>query len=128
MEILLFIIGLLVIGWFERDKTADLAKAMEELSHRPEELEKLDTFRAMKKAYMSSYKWREKRECALAAAHYRCTTCKSKHGLQVHHIRYNLVPREPVADLRVLCEVCHLELHLEHGFPTTYKEYMEWNH
>lgn len=61
----------------------------------------------------SDPRWPKARRRALAKAHYRCATCKSRENLEVHH-------RQPISkggaeftqtNLQVLCHTCHKDHH-----------------
>lgn len=94
-----------------------------------ENAHKLADFRIRKAQYLLSDRWQKKRSLKLREQNHMCELCSSPNLLQIHHIRgYNKIPYEPLQDLVVLCDTCHNEEHLKHGFPSTYQEYMEWNH
>ena len=86
-------------------------------------------FQAMKRDYMHSQAWDEKRKECLHIHHYKCTSCNARNKpLDVHHTSgYNKVPFEPVSCLVALCRDCHDYQHTIYGFPQTYDEYMNWN-
>lgn len=58
--------------------------------------------------YLTSHHWRCVRASALAFYGYRCGWCGGKKKLQVHHLNYKSLHGERMADLEVLCAVCHL--------------------
>ena len=47
------------------------------------------------------------RHARLVIAGDKCETCKSTRRLQLHHIRYDTLGHETVADVRILCDTCH---------------------
>ena len=64
--------------------------------------------------YISSQRWRDKRERALESAHYKerywCQDCGwdfPKDQLEVHHLTYERLGREKDSDLIVVCSRCH---------------------
>lgn len=66
------------------------------------------------KVYIKSPKW--KLMCKRAYAKYgkRCMACRSTQKLHVHHATYDRFGRELVQDLRVVCDVCHRQIHQTH--------------
>lgn len=40
-----------------------------------------------------------------------CSKCQATERLQVHHLRYRMLGREPVSDLTLLCDSCHRGVH-----------------
>ena len=87
----------------------------------------LANFLYMKRQYLLSSNWRDKREQALQRDRYMCRNCNSTTRLNVHHIRYSSIPNEPLTHLITLCESCHTQGHQFHGYPQTYSDYMRWN-
>ena len=62
--------------------------------------------------YIKSDEWKIRRSMALADARFRCRLCNSKEKtLHVHHRTYENLGNETLADLTVLCEVCHSKFH-----------------
>ena len=60
--------------------------------------------------YISSPKWKLKREQALLHSGYRCERCKNSVyscKLEVHHKTYNNFKHEKSEDLEVVCSDCH---------------------
>ena len=86
-------------------------------------------FMFMKSQYLHSKEWDTKRRTCLILHKYRCARCNcDNESLEVHHTSgYNLIPHEPQKVLVALCRNCHEIQHKKYGFPSTYKEYMEWN-
>lgn len=62
--------------------------------------------------YLQSWQWKEKSEWIKYIRGNECQKCKSKKGLQVHHIRYDSLGNEAGEDVIVLCKECHKK---EHG-------------
>src|ERR1035437_234553 len=63
------------------------------------------------KEYLLSDVWKRKREQKLKESGYKCEECNSKIFLQVHHKTYKHIFKEPMKDLKTLCEVCHKANH-----------------
>ena len=85
-------------------------------------------FKHAKYNYLKSADWCNKRKEVLRRDNYQCCCCGESDNLQVHHdAGYNLIPHEPISSLRTLCGTCHKNFHDRHGYPQTYKEYMEWD-
>lgn len=62
--------------------------------------------------YLGSREWQEKRFAVLQRDGYRCTACKSKSRLEVHHLVYSKIRgEEALSQLTTLCHVCHLKQH-----------------
>jgi len=57
--------------------------------------------------YLKSAKWRAIRDLALKRDGYRCVDCRNKFNLQVHHLTYEHIGGELLADLKTLCRKCH---------------------
>lgn len=66
-------------------------------------------------SYLQSPEWRKRRDAALRKARFRCEQCQSKRKLQVHHLTYERLGDEAPDDLKVLCERCHEDQHVEHA-------------
>jgi hypothetical protein len=62
--------------------------------------------------YLKSRAWEQRRNGALLRADGRCQLCNYSKGLQVHHVRYTNVGKEPISDFRVLCLECHKQVHV----------------
>lgn len=63
------------------------------------------------KAYLRSPEWDARRRSALDRDGHQCRGCGVKKNLQVHHIRYDNLGREPLEDLTTLCVECHKAVH-----------------
>ena len=70
--------------------------------------------------YMKSPQWAAKREERLRLDGNHCVMCGRSNGLQkdgvtpilqVHHISYQRLGNEPMADLVSLCPTCHKRIH-----------------
>lgn len=61
--------------------------------------------------YLKSSKWRLKRQHKFNQVGRRCEECGSLRKLHVHHLTYDRLYVEKLEDLKVLCEVCHMEAH-----------------
>ncbi len=69
--------------------------------------------------YMKSEEWAAKRDERLRLDDNYCVMCGRKNGvtrkgkpvLQVHHISYQHLGNEPMADLVSLCAGCHRKIH-----------------
>jgi hypothetical protein len=92
------------------------------------ETKDLIDFREMKTEYMESQAWQDKRQRVLKRDSHECQLCYSTDNLEVHHTKYDRVPYEPIDHLILLCRSCHQKEHDKHGYPSTYQEYMKWNH
>lgn len=78
--------------------------------------------------YLKSDTWHQKQRLALARDNHTCTSCGSTKNLHVHHdAGYNLIPNEPIEDLRTLCNICHKAFHDTHGYPNTITDYLSWD-
>ena len=89
----------------------------------------LTKFMYMKSKYLKSQEWKDKRKLVLKRDHYKCKSCKSYNDLEVHHLSgYSDIPNEPIESLITLCRSCHQAWHDKHGYPNSYKSYIEWNH
>lgn len=62
-------------------------------------------------AYLASFAWTKKRGEVLARDGYACKFCGAPAG-QVHHLTYDNVSHEDLADLVSVCRACHEQ---EHG-------------
>lgn len=60
-------------------------------------------------SYMNSPEWQEKRREVLEAAGFKCERCGTTENLTVHHLNYENLGDEDLADLEVLCTDCHPE-------------------
>lgn len=57
--------------------------------------------------YMQSPEWQKKRQKAFRFHGKRCSICGSTNSLDVHHVTYKRLYREPMTDLTILCRGCH---------------------
>jgi len=57
--------------------------------------------------YLGSEAWEQKRKQRLAISNWKCAACGSGHQLQVHHLTYERIFNEEMADLLPLCEYHH---------------------
>jgi 5-methylcytosine-specific restriction endonuclease McrA len=65
--------------------------------------------------YIKSDAWKLKCEVYWAKNGRWCKACKTTRGpLMVHHMTYDHLGREPMADLMGLCQNCHREVHAAH--------------
>ena len=109
-----------------------LLQPKEPALHYPEEPEideDLVHFMYIKHQYLRSIEWDTKRKLCLARHNYACARCKTDGiTLEVHHLfGYNLIPNEPQEALVPLCRTCHEIQHKKYRYPSTFKDYMEWN-
>ncbi len=61
-------------------------------------------------AYLKTSHWGARRRAAVLAAQWTCQECNARGWdveLHVHHLTYDRLGREKMADLRVLCAGCH---------------------
>ncbi|HEX5914801.1 MAG TPA: HNH endonuclease [Rubrobacter sp.] len=68
--------------------------------------------------YLASPEWAEQRNRAIRRAGGRCQTCGRGQRLHVHHRTYGARREERADDLIVLCEDCHLAVHVRGGSHT----------
>lgn len=61
--------------------------------------------------YLSSEKWKAKREQAFSRDNDICQLCKESPAEQVHHITYERLGDENLEDLLSVCIPCHEEFH-----------------
>jgi len=86
-------------------------------------------FLQLKKRYLASKEWQDKRKLVLTRDNYTCQHCGSTHNLNVHHMRgYDLIPFEPISYLLTLCSTCHTKEHNQTSFPKTLSEYMNYGY
>lgn len=69
-------------------------------------------------AYLQSDAWKCKRREVLKRDNWHCTRCNAKDSLQVHHLSYRYIGREPLRDLTTLCMRCHEKAHAIEGNKT----------
>jgi len=63
--------------------------------------------------YLQSEDWSRKREKVLARDRRRCVTCGGIQNLHVHHLTYERLGHEQLADLVTVCDLCHDERHAQ---------------
>jgi 5-methylcytosine-specific restriction endonuclease McrA len=61
--------------------------------------------------YLSSQKWKRKRDEVLIRDNDLCQECKLKPAIEIHHITYENLYDEKLQDLVALCIECHAETH-----------------
>ena len=83
----------------------------------------LIVYRYNKTQYLRSPEWEVKRQQILARASNQCELCQKVTNLQVHHIRYTNLFREPLSDLAALCNICHTAIHNKFGYPNSIADY-----
>lgn len=78
--------------------------------------------------YLTSEHWKQIRDRKLEEQDWQCERCGhyarrdhdgARIGLDVHHLTYERLGREEMADLEALCRTCHEE---EHGIPGPSRE------
>jgi len=57
--------------------------------------------------YLSSDKWKRKRELVFQRDNKVCQSCLSNAANQVHHLTYKHIFNEPLFDLISVCNICH---------------------
>ena len=119
----LYVIGAIWIGSSDPTVLDELKQPSNSRCTDPQ----LANFMYMKRQYLHSTAWRDKREATLRRDRYCCRKCSSSTNLDVHHIRYSNLPNEPTQDLITLCRSCHQQEHDLHGYSQTYSDYMRWN-
>lgn len=70
----------------------------------------------VKKDYLASTQWKQKRKEVFKHYGYKCYSCGSTSNLEVHHEHYNTFTEESVHDLKPLCRSCHQLLHDRLGY------------
>lgn len=58
-------------------------------------------------AYLKSETWQNKRLERLKLAKFRCSACRSRKEVQVHHLTYARIFQEEMGDLLPLCDTHH---------------------
>lgn len=61
--------------------------------------------------YLNSTLWQVIRRDALWGAGNKCSLCRFKEELEVHHLTYKNLGNERREDLQVLCARCHNDIH-----------------
>lgn len=65
--------------------------------------------------YLKSPAWEFRRQVLFAKRGKRCEVCYTWSGPhQIHHLNYDNLGREPLADLVILCARCHRDLEKLH--------------
>jgi len=59
------------------------------------------------KEYLLSDTWRRKRQRKFKQVGRKCELCGAVRQLEVHHLHYDSLGKEKLADLQVLCTECH---------------------
>ena len=72
-----------------------------------------------KQQYMLSKEWQELRTLVFRRDKHICQSCGSKSSLNCHHITYDRLGAEELADLTTLCTTCHTALHKRLGYNRT---------
>jgi 5-methylcytosine-specific restriction endonuclease McrA len=73
---------------------------------RTEELRTMDY-----REYLKTEEWAARRRIVLKRGEWRCQLCNSSRELHIHHRTYERRGNERLADLIVLCRVCHTLFH-----------------
>ena len=64
------------------------------------------------KARKKERDWQRVRQCVLVRDGYRCRVCKTREGVDVHHLRFRSVGGEDnTSNCAALCRICHGEVH-----------------
>ena len=63
------------------------------------------------KQYISSKKWKEKKEEVFKLRGKECEQFGYKHRIHVHHLSYENLGDEKMEDLQILCYQCHMSKH-----------------
>lgn len=64
------------------------------------------------KAREKAKQWQRVRQCVLVRDGRRCRVCKTRDGVDVHHIRFRSVGGEDnTSNCAALCRCCHQEIH-----------------
>lgn len=118
------LLALIVHDWWTSFTAPTFGPSTEE---EPHDSSQLAVFMYMKHKYLASPEWKAKRADIHILHHHKCDICQSTHKLQVHHISgYCRIPNEELADLTLLCSICHQAQHDYYGYPKTYQDYMVW--
>ena len=89
-----------------------------------EDDQRLKMYRHIKREYMQSPDWKEKRKEQLKYDNYTCQLCDAHNCvLDVHHCTYVNLFNEKNKDLKSLCRTCHDSVHREFGFPDSIEDY-----
>ena len=64
------------------------------------------------KAREKERQWQRVRQCVLVRDGRRCRVCKTRDGVDVHHIRFRSVGGEnSTANCAAICKCCHADVH-----------------
>lgn len=73
-------------------------------------------------AYIKSSEWFKKRKKYIEKVGKFCEVCKTKKGINLHHMTYERLGKEYDEDMLFVCKVCHHQIHFgEKGIKTTDK-------
>ena len=61
--------------------------------------------------YLVTDHWKKKKYAIKRQTRNECSTCKSRHNLDVHHLTYKNIGNESMKDLMLLCRTCHYDYH-----------------
>jgi hypothetical protein len=64
--------------------------------------------------YMASDHWKARKDRYFRTHEKRCAACGSVDEVQLHHLSYEKMGREPNDDLMPLCQICHSLVHEYH--------------
>ena len=90
----------------------------------------LQHFHDLKREYMQSFEWDDKRRKVLKRDRHTCQICNDTNSiLSVHHMSsYILIPNEPISCLITLCQPCHQKEHdRSDNKLQTLDDYYSWN-
>lgn len=59
------------------------------------------------KEYLRSADWAAKRDKVMRRDKRQCVICGIGEGLAVHHVNYDRLGHEQLADLATFCDICH---------------------
>lgn len=65
------------------------------------------------KAYLLTKDWADRRTAVFQRDNYLCQGCRINRAVQVHHLTYKNIFREPLFDLVAICKSCHDQLHAD---------------
>jgi len=128
----LIILGLVFLQWiYDATVSVEITRPSDDLPINYRDnlspSEQLTLYRHNKYLYLKSTAWQDKRKQVLARDNYHCVDCGADHNLQVHHLCYTNLGKEPLADLVTLCGNCHTKRHETVGYPQTYEDYTTFN-
>lgn len=69
-----------------------------------------------KQFYLKSLDWRIIRQQVLLRDNYECKSCGATEFLEVHHLSYFFLGKEPLCHLITLCRICHQHQHDVYGY------------